>query len=265
MVMVGYAMNLPKSNAAVDVLETQDAVLKFMFDLGRLMCAEKELVKKLVVLTSDAQSDKAALHGEFGVGVVANSTMEGFVGSLRVELGTTPILLLDMDWYLDDATLERVALEILRPGIFGTNQVRVNSKGRFCARIVEHAPYAFKPTGFSSDPVAKPAFKSFLSPESLKDGVLILTGGNGALAMVMAQYLLDKMSPALKKKSQLKIYFLSRSAKVPEANDAEWAKVLSRVKGTAIVCEQAKCDASSQRQVEAFIETHTPNVLVGTF
>lgn len=263
MVIVGYAMDLPETNSAADVIKKQTEVMKFMFDLGQIMVNDPDQVKKLVVLSSDLFSNATQLHEEFGVGVVANSTLAGYTNALRVELETTPILHLDLDWYLDDSMMESVALEILRPGIFGVNQVRLGAKGRYVARMMSHHQYdAEMPPEEDKNAylTRDQKFKSFLKPHKYTDGVVALSGGNGALAMVMVIYMIGKMDAEQKEKATTKFLFLSRSAKVPETQTDMWKRVTDLVKGTNMEAIQCKCDVSKPDAVNAFIKEHTPHL-----
>ena len=259
MVIVGYGMDLPTTNAVEDVAKKQADTLKFLFDLGKIMVADPDLVKKLAVLTSDVFSDAKQLHDEYGLGVVTNATFEGFLNCLRVELETLPILHLDLDWYLDDAMMEHVALELFRPGLFGANQVRLGAKGRYCARLMSHHKYAVAPQKDQPWLDETTKFESYLKPHLYTEGVVALSGGNGALAMVMTLFLIEKMG-ASKSSATTKFLFLSRSAKIPAEQESMWKNVQAAIAGTAMVAEQIKCDVSKPELVEAFIKEHTPNL-----
>ena len=255
MVIVGYGMDLPTTNAVEDVAKKQADTLKFLFDLGKIMVADPDLVKKLAVLTSDVFSDAKQLHDEYGLGVVTNATFEGFLNCLRVELETLPILHLDLDWYLDDAMMEHVALELFRPGLFGANQVRLGAKGRYCARLMSHHKYAVAPQKDQPWLDETTKFESYLKPHLYTEGVVALSGGNGALAMVMTLFLIEKMG-ASKSSATTKFLFLSRSAKIPAEQESMWKNVQAAIAGTAMVAEQIKCDVSKPELVEAFIKEH---------
>ncbi|KAH8067141.1 hypothetical protein JL721_7840 [Aureococcus anophagefferens] len=251
MVIVGYGMDLPSTNSVEDVAKKQADTLKFLFDLGKIMVADPDLVKKLAVLTSDVFSDAKQLHDEYGLGVVTNATFEGFLNCLRVELETLPILHLDLDWYLDDAMMEHVALELFRPGLFGANQVRLGAKGRYCARLMSHHKYAVAPQKDQPWLDETTKFESYLKPHLYTEGVVALSGGNGALAMVMTLFLIEKMG-ASKSSATTKFLFLSRSAKIPAEQESMWKNVQAAIAGTAMVAEQIKCDVSKPELVEAF-------------
>ena len=246
MVIVGYGMDLPTTNAVEDVAKKQADTLKFLFDLGKIMVADPDLVKKLAVLTSDVFSDAKQLHDEYGLGVVTNATFEGFLNCLRVELETLPILHLDLDWYLDDAMMEHVALELFRPGLFGANQVRLGAKGRYCARLMSHHKYAVAPQKDQPWLDETTKFESYLKPHLYTEGVVALSGGNGALAMVMTLFLIEKMG-ASKSSATTKFLFLSRSAKIPAEQESMWKNVQAAIAGTASPTSSTRDCRSSTR------------------
>lgn len=130
---------------------------------------------------------------------------------------------------------------MFRHASFGHNAVRILNKGRYVLRQMSCKPYMRKP--------------EWQLPE---DGVIAISGGNGALGLVMGLWLLRTAQKQGGKK--FSIQFLSRSMKISEQNMPNWQEVQNLAQSLGIHVEQAKCDVSKQESVESFVKSVTPNL-----
>jgi len=90
------------------------------------------------------------------------------------------------------------------------------------------------------------------------DGVIAISGGNGALGLVMGLWILRKAREQGGKKFTIK--FLSRSMKVSDQNMPNWKEIEALGQQLGIKVEHAKCDVSRKESVEEFIGEVTPNL-----
>merc|ERR1712032_17669 len=120
-----------------------------------------------------------------------------------------PIQYVDCEWFRkmpdwrpreDYNICKRVASEIFRPNAFGHNAVRITNSGRYVHRQMNSKLYDKEPV-------------DWLLPT---EGTIIVTGGNGALGLVMTMWMLDKAKE--QKVSGIKILLVSRSANISDQN-----------------------------------------------
>ena len=71
--------------------------------------------------------------------------------------------------------------------------MRLGAKGRYCARLMSHHKYAVAPQKDQPWLDETTKFESYPKPHLYTEGVVALSGGNGALAMVMTLFLIEKM------------------------------------------------------------------------
>jgi len=99
-----------------------------------------------------------------------------------------------------------------------------------------------------------------------EQGVIGISGGNGALGLVMGLWILEyaekrKVSSGGTYNAKFAIQFLSRSAKVSELNMPNWNKLQAKAAELGIHVEQGTMDMSSQEAVDAFVDKVTPNLI----
>ncbi|CAE8637100.1 unnamed protein product, partial [Polarella glacialis] len=121
------------------------------------------------------------------------------------------------------------------------NTVRILNRGRYVLRQVPSKPYEKQ--------------AEWQLPE---DGVIAISGGNGALGLVMGLWILRKAKKQGGKK--FSIQFLSRSMKISDGNMSNWKEIQDLAASLGIHVEQSKCDVSKQESVDAFLESVTPNL-----
>merc|ERR1719291_326368 len=90
-------------------------------------------------------------------------------------------------------------------------------------------------------------------------GVIAITGGNGALALVMGEWLLGKAED--QGVSGFSIQFLSRSMKISDLNMPAWKRIQSKAEKQGVHVEQAKIDVSTQEATDEFIKANSPNIV----
>jgi hypothetical protein len=197
-----------------------------------------------VCLTVDTFAEESEIHKEFGVSLVTSAKLFGMANTARLELEGIPVQYIETEWSLPEESMPKLASEVFRSESFGRNSVRILKTGRFVLRQVLTKPYA-------------DAKRHELQLPS-KGGIIGISGGNGALALVMGEFLLEKARAS--KKSGFAIKFLSRSMKIGEDNRATWERIEKKAASLGITVEQAKCDVSKQSGVEEFIAKCTPNL-----
>jgi len=92
-----------------------------------------------------------------------------------------------------------------------------------------------------------------------KEGIIGITGGNGALGLVMGIWFLTKAKEQGGK--QFSIKFLSRSAKANDQNMPNWQLVQDMGKDLGIHVEQDVLDFSKEADVDAWVLKNTPNLV----
>merc|ERR1719428_1318659 len=170
-------------------------------------------VSRMAVISRGSWADEEDRHQEVGLGLCTGGTLFGHVRTARLELTQDhdiPIQYIDTeyhqelpDWMQEDTyLLERLSAEVFRLLSFGHNNVRILHSGRYVLRQVPADDY-------------EKAGWEFEVPDH---GVIGIAGGNGALGLIMGQWLIDQADK--QKKSGFKIQFLSRSCKVAEGGNA---------------------------------------------
>merc|ERR1740138_1402924 len=93
----------------------------------------------------------------------------------RAEVPQTPFQFIDTEWALTSENAKFLSSEVFRDQSFGHNAVRLLNKGRYVLRAVDGSRYENK--------------QIFTIPD---DGIICITGGNGALGLVMGKWILDR-------------------------------------------------------------------------
>jgi hypothetical protein len=240
--LIVYAVGIdpPPTNSVADMHKTQEKVVKLYLDILKRVL-DTNHCKRFCVLTVDCFASETEVHEECGLGLITNCTLFGMTNTARQEVMGCDFQYIDTEWALASENTKYIAAEIFRHQSFGHNAVRILNKGRYVQRQVSSLPYEMAPM--------------LQMPE---DGVICITGGNGALGLVMGIWLLHKAREQYGKKFSIK--FLSRSAAITDQNMPNWKEVQSMASELGLSVEQEKCDISDQARAEAFIESITPNL-----
>lgn len=242
LIIYAFGIDPPASNSVDDVLKHQDAVLKPLLSMLKLLSDDPNACKRLCILTVDTFAMEKEIHEECGIGLVTNSTLFGMANTARVELAQIPVQFIDTEWSLRTENTKYLVAEIFRQSSFGHNTVRILNKGRYVQRMVPAKPYENLP--------------NWQLPQ---DGVIAITGGNGALGLVMGLWILKKVKEQGGKHFEIK--FLSRRGKVTdESNLKNWHEIQSQAQEIGIRVEQAICDVSNRSAVDQFVFDMSPNL-----
>eukprot|EP00928_Gymnodinium_smaydae_P082326 TRINITY_DN65686_c0_g1_i1.p1 TRINITY_DN65686_c0_g1~~TRINITY_DN65686_c0_g1_i1.p1 ORF type:complete len:639 (+),score=123.60 TRINITY_DN65686_c0_g1_i1:74-1918(+) len=250
LVVFGCGLDLPESNEVLDIVDHQRDVARLFFYLVKELNRDDALARRVAVLTRGVFSDDAELQSVAGVRLATHGTLFGLVNTVRLEVSTIPFQFIETEyshatpaWKQEKPTLlTRLATELFRTSTFGHNAVRIMHDGRYVLRHQRSTEY-------------EAAKHQFLVPEH---GVIAITGGNGALGLVMGEWLLKQAEA--QKVGGFAIYFLSRSAKVNDQGMSTWKVIEKKAQKLNITVEQRKCDFSTQVACDAFVREHAPNL-----
>jgi len=237
LVVFAAGCDAPRSNAVPDVIEQSSAVSRLYFWL--LAEAQRaDNVKGIFVLVRGCFAEDKKTHSKAGLGITMGSTLFGMSNSARMELEGVPIQFCDTEYFVqegDGNLYARLASELFRVNTFGHVDVRILNSGRYVQRRINSTPY-------------EAAAKAFPMPP---EGVIAISGGNGALGLVMGNWLLDKA--AEQGVTGFSIQFLSRSMKISDQNLQQWQTIQSKAAKLDIPVEQARMDMSSQEGIDNFL------------
>uniref|UniRef100_A0A7S0FBX6 Ketoreductase domain-containing protein n=1 Tax=Pyrodinium bahamense TaxID=73915 RepID=A0A7S0FBX6_9DINO len=240
LIIFAIGIDPPASNSVADIHKQQNAVVNLYLMILKKIGDDASRCKRFVVLTVDTFAEEPEIHEECGLGLITNCTLFGMTNTARQEV-QCPIQYIDTEWALRTENSKYVASEIFRHWSFGHNTVRILNKGRFVMRQVNSERYENKP--------------DFQLPN---DGIIAISGGNGALGLVMGLWILYKAKEQGGK--QFSIEFLSRSMKINDQNMPNWTEIERMAEEMGISVTQAKCDVSKQEAVEEYIREKTPNL-----
>jgi len=241
LVIYGYGIDAPKSNAVMNVIEQQNAAVRLYFWLLQEIQRTEVTTTRLAVITRGVFAEDPDQHRKHGIQLITAAPLFGMSNSARLEMEQS-IQYIDMEWSPEECRggaqglFLRLASEVFRQQTFGHNSVRVLSRGRYVLRRMHSASY-------------EAASREFVMPAR---GVIAISGGNGALGLVMGNWLLDEAER--QSASGFTIKFLSRSAKVSEPSLPLWKKVQAKAARMGIPVEQATCDFGSQQATEEFVK-----------
>jgi len=262
MVIFGCSLDAPASSSVADVLERQTEAVKALFALVKTAYLKEGSVKRMAVLTNDIFAEDVDTNKSRGLELTTHATMFGFCNTARQEL-EFPVQLVDIEVLDCPDLIPHVAADLFRKSTFGVNTVRHRypypirngmrtnrPSGRYIARQMNTRKY-------------QPANRKFITPET---GIVAISGGNGALGLVMGHWLLEtaekeKEASGGAYNPRFTILFLSRSAKVSDLNMPNWKKVQHKAEEMGIKVEQGTIDMSSQEAVDAFVKKNTPNLI----
>lgn len=240
LIIFAVGIDPPASNSCDDIHKQQDAVLKMLLAILKAVGDDATRCKRLAVITCDTFAYEKEIHEECGVGLITNSALFGMVNTGRQEI-QSPIQFIDTEWALRTENVKYLVAELFRHHSFGHNAVRILNSGRYVQRLVPCKMYEKLPEW-----------------ELPSDGVIAISGGNGALGLVMGLWILRRAKVQGHKKFTIK--FLSRSMKVNDQNMPNWREIERLAGELGITVEQAKCDVSSREAVDEFIKGVTPNL-----
>jgi len=264
LIILGSPLDPPKGNTAAEVIAHQSAVDKFVFLLLQSMVLTEGCCKRIAVLTHDAFAGSEETHKQRGLSIVSGSTMFGMMCTGRLELETIPVQHIDVEYIDSDDIVPFLSSEIWRMETFGVNMVRQCWPWPTRRGIRLEKPtgrYVYRQNVATS--YEEKADKPFDVPE---EGTIAISGGNGALGLVMGNWLLgraekQKATSGGSYQPKFSIQFLSRSAKISDINMPLWAKVQSKAAALGVNVSQGKVDMGSQKAVDQFISEVTPNLI----
>jgi len=253
LVIYGAPLDPPKSNDVMAVLAQNGTVTRTYLYVCKAI-AMNESVRRLAVLCRDTFSETKTLHKEVGLGLITNGNMFGMTNSVRLEINI-PMQYIDIEYDLGKDLEPLVMSEIFRRDTFGQNSVRISNPyrkrkeltaGRYVMRHIPSAEY-------------KQAAKLWTLPRT---GVIAISGGNGALGLVMGKWLMSKAKEqqGWGEPYELTIKFLSRSTKISDQNMPNWEDIQSQAEELGISVEQSKSDWGTLQGAHAFIQENTPNI-----
>jgi len=240
LIIFALGIDPPTSNKVADVHQQQGAVIQVYLHILKTLSDDASKCKRLCILTVDTFAEEKEIHEECGLGLTTNCTLFGMTNTARYEV-QCPIQYIDTEWSLRTENTKYLCAEIFRQSSFGQNSVRILNSGRYVLRQVATVPYE---NGLD-----------FQLPER---GTIGISGGNGAIGLVMGLWLLKKA------KAQggggFAIEFLSRSAKINDQNMPNWQEIEQLANELGIAVSQKKCDVSQQEGVENYIKDVSPNL-----
>jgi len=239
MIIFGVGMDAPASQSVADVIDQNTVLTKCFLNLCKAINRKGDrATKKLAVLTRGNFEEDPKVHKKFGLAMTTAGTLFGMCNTGRQELEDVDIQYIDTEYAPEkiEELYPKLASEIARIGSFGHSSVLINKSGRYVHRQVSSKPY-------------EKAQKPWVMPTS---GTIAILGGNGALGLVMGEWLLAKAKEQ-GGKSSLRIQFLSRSMKITDQNMPTWKKIQETAAGLGVEVEQLKVDVSTQDGVDEFV------------
>lgn len=245
LIIFGSGLDMPESNSVADVIDWNTKMTKLYWFLIKAIHSNPKSCKRLAVLTRGCLAHEAQMHKDAGLGLIGSSTFYGMTNTVRLELGVDtdlPIQYIDTEYYLHirgkDDLLPKLASECFRTISFGHNCVRIlHNPGRYVMRQMNSKKY-------------EKAKKEFKMPT---EGIIGISGGNGALGIVFGGWMIEKCKKQ-GVKGGLTIQFLSRSMKISDQNAKAWKKVQTEAAKLDIKVEQAKMDMSTQGAVDEYVK-----------
>jgi len=242
-IIFAAGMDTPVDSSVTEVIEMNRAISMSFYHFCKA-CVRQD-PKRVAVVTRGVFDESPKVHKKHGLKVPVAGNLFGHCNTSRQEMEDTDIQYIDMDYIAKDPDViyPKVISEILRLNTFGHNSVRITAEGRYVLRQMMSKKYEV-----ANHEWKMPAPGQFIG----------ITGGNGALALVMGEWLLGQAEKL--GATGFSILFLSRSMKISDENMPTWKRIQSKAEKLGIHVEQAKCDVGSQAGVDAFIQSVTPNL-----
>eukprot|EP00933_Yihiella_yeosuensis_P013909 TRINITY_DN12671_c0_g1_i2.p1 TRINITY_DN12671_c0_g1~~TRINITY_DN12671_c0_g1_i2.p1 ORF type:complete len:644 (-),score=133.16 TRINITY_DN12671_c0_g1_i2:68-1999(-) len=263
LIIIAHPLDPPRSNTPNDIIQHQSHVDKFTFLLLQSILKYDGCCKKLCVLTHDIFSEEEDSNRDRGLSITSGGTMYGMVNTARQEL-EIPIALIDIEDVSSPEMVPFISSEIFRLQTFGANTVRL------CW------PYEVRQGIRLKRPIGRYVYRQFLSTAAEKaankpfdipsEGIIAISGGNGALGLVMADWILTRAKIQVeasggKYVARFSIQLLSRSARISDSNTAWWDKVQSKAAELGVSVILGKMDMGSQAAVDKFVSEVSPNLV----
>ncbi|CAK9094913.1 6-methylsalicylic acid synthase (6-MSAS) (Arthrosporol biosynthesis cluster protein AOL_s00215g283) [Durusdinium trenchii] len=238
LVIFAVGCDPPRSNSIEDIIEQNTVISRLYFWLSYEIQRAEGSARKIFCLVRGLFHEDKRTHMKAGLGITVCGTLFGMTNTLRQELEGVDLHFCDTEYFMeeDSPLWASVAAEAFRDTTFGMIDVRILESGRYVQKRV-------------SSKVYQAANKEFPLPNS---GVICISGGNGALGLVMGNWLLDKA--AEQGKSGFQIQFLSRSMKISDLNMPLWKDIEAKAAKLGVRVEQGKMDMSSKEGCCNFIE-----------
>ncbi|CAE8700201.1 unnamed protein product [Polarella glacialis] len=238
LIVFAAGIDPPDSNSVPDVIDQNAFVSRLYFWLlQEVQKADKS--KRLFTLVRGLFHEDKKTHMQAGLGITVSGTLFGMSNTARIELEDVAIHFCDTEYLIAEASTiwARLASEAFRVISFGHNAVRILESGRYVQRQVSSKEY-------------EAASKDFPIPA---EGVIAISGGNGALGLVMGNWLVDKA--IAQGVTGFSIEFLSRSAKISDMNLGLWEEIQVKASKIGVQVKQDKMDMSSQEGVDNFLKS----------
>uniref|UniRef100_A0A7S3K4W9 Ketoreductase domain-containing protein n=1 Tax=Aureoumbra lagunensis TaxID=44058 RepID=A0A7S3K4W9_9STRA len=242
LILVTASADPAESNDPDDIIAWTDFLVKMMLYLSQALLKKPESIRKgLCVVTTGAFANDEESHTKASLGICVGGFMFGMLNTMRTEMSDIRMHYVDMEYQVDDLSLESLATEVTRNIGFGENSVRFYQGARYVARQVQAEPR------YSTD------FK-FKTPAT---GVIAIGGGNGALGLVMGKYLLEHVHSEDDPNKKLTLEFISRSCRISgDGNLKLWQDIQQLAQEKNVLVQQVSCDVASRTAVETFIAQH---------
>eukprot|EP00811_Abedinium_folium_P010613 NODE_1981_length_2318_cov_14.097216.p1 GENE.NODE_1981_length_2318_cov_14.097216~~NODE_1981_length_2318_cov_14.097216.p1 ORF type:complete len:619 (-),score=152.64 NODE_1981_length_2318_cov_14.097216:363-2219(-) len=249
LILFGCGMDDTEVHSLPAVLQRQNVVTRLFLLITKevLKHGSGAKCKRMAVITCDHFAEEREIHEECGIGLLAGSTLFGFVNSARQEMNI-PIAYIDTEFALAEEIMPNLASEVFHKMAFGHNAVRILNRGRFILRQFASTPYQCMKLD-----------QAFTLPT---DGVIAITGGNGSLGLIFGQWLLDMATrqSAPCGYASLTIHFLSRSMKLSDNNLKLWKGIETKAAALGVAVEHRSVDFGKQEVVDTYIESLSPNL-----
>eukprot|EP00411_Alexandrium_monilatum_P051573 CAMPEP_0175472772 /NCGR_PEP_ID=MMETSP0095-20121207/74038_1 /TAXON_ID=311494 /ORGANISM="Alexandrium monilatum, Strain CCMP3105" /LENGTH=426 /DNA_ID=CAMNT_0016774247 /DNA_START=32 /DNA_END=1307 /DNA_ORIENTATION=+ len=188
--------------------------------------------------------------------------MYGFCNTARQEL-EFPIYLIDTELVDDEIMYPYIATELFRQSTFGVNTVRLCYPFPIKNGVRTGRPYGRYVIRQLLSHTYQVANRAFEIPA---EGTIGISGGNGALGLVMGEWLLAQTEKMQAESGgsyvpKYSIKFLSRSMKISDLNMPRWKGIEAKAASMGITVEQSKIDMGSQEAVDKWISAETPNLI----
>eukprot|EP00435_Cladocopium_sp_Y103_P036755 s3009_g9.t1 len=215
MVIFAVGCDPPRSNSIDDVIEQNTVISRLYFWLAYEI-QRSENARKIFCLA--------------GLGITVCGTLFGMTNTLRQELEGVDLHFCDTEYFLHEESplWGQIASEAFRDTTFGMIDVRILESGRYVQKRISSKLYQ----AANKD---RSGFVTMEFPMPDK-GVICISGGNGALGLVMGNWLLDKA--AEQGKSGFAIQFLSRSMKISDLNMPLWKDIEAKAAKLGVTVEQ---------------------------
>jgi hypothetical protein len=248
MIIYAYGVDEPKDNEVDTIFDRQTDVCKCLLEVVKEIGENRDNCKRLAVLTCDVFAEDRDIHEEMGIRVVTNATLTGFVNTARIEIDV-PCHHIDVEWSLPETMMPMLAAEVFRKATFGSAAVRILKHGRYvCKQTNSRHTYEKANRKFTHNDKPLP-----------DEGIIGISGGNGAVALVLGHWILQQI--VAQGKTNIKMKFLSRSCNISDQNMPQWNMIEELAKKHGVDVAQEKNDVSNPEQVYSFVEKYADRLI----